>query len=53
MHERVSQDDQLRQLLSGRTEVGKEYTLSNGNDVSVGADGQLVEVVTGRKLRRV
>jgi len=38
---------------SGRTEVGKEYTLSNGNDVSVGADGQLVEIVTGRKLRRV
>ena len=38
---------------SGRTEVGKEYTLSNGNDVSVGADGQLVELVTGRKLRRV
>ena len=38
---------------SGRTEVGKEYRLDNGNAVSVGADGQLVEVVTGRKLHRV
>ena len=36
-----------------RTQIGKEYRLANGNDINVSPDGLIVEVVTGRKLRRV